>query len=264
MTLPALDPYLDSIGEPLEDLGRVGPSQPFQSAGPAVDRADLEALVRLGRSDLDPAAAPPALRSAELVDDEGVLTDGGRAVFSALSAPLGHLRVESARGSTPLVLDVYLRSGWALVLATRSPASLPAAPKGDAIVAAATQLRLDYVDAAQVPVTVASWVGLAPAWSLGTSPEDLPERDILARVDDPRALPPAGADAHLRHAWEQPWFLWTLQAVHLTHGRVMVNAGRAGHFALTQGTGDLVGFRPVPSAAVWLDLVTLVAGESAG
>ena len=34
MTLPRLDPYLERIGEPLEDLSRIAASQPYESLGP--------------------------------------------------------------------------------------------------------------------------------------------------------------------------------------------------------------------------------------
>ena len=276
--LPALDPYLSSVGEPLEDLSRIAASQPFRSAGPSLDRADVEALVTLDRTLRLRRTAPAGLVAAGLVDERGRLTDDGRTVTAALTSPTGRLRVESARGSTPLVLDVYLRSGWALVLSTASPAALTAPPRGEDIVTTATGLGLDYVDVAQVPTMIASWVGLAPAWSLATSPQDLPESLVRRRVDDPGTPPPASADANLRHAWEQPWFLWTLQAASSPTGRVLVNAGRAGHFALTQPTGApgadagagsgtdderTVGFRAAPSASLWRDLVRLVA-EAAG
>lgn len=33
MTLPRLDPYLEGIGEPLEDLSRIAADQPYESRG---------------------------------------------------------------------------------------------------------------------------------------------------------------------------------------------------------------------------------------
>lgn len=263
---PALDPYLTSIGEPVEDLSRIMASQPFRSVGPSLDRADLEALVAAGRPALLRRSTPPALVEADLMDGRGRLTDSGRSVHAMLTAADGRLRVESVRGSTPLVLDVYVRQGWALTVSTRSPAAIAEPPRGQDIVTTATRIGLDHVDAARVPMDVAAWVGLAPAWSLATEPVDVPEALLRRRVDDPTTPPAPDADAHLRYVWQQPWFLWTLQASGSTSGRIMVNAGRAGHFALTTPDGGpaaaeagLVGFRAMPSAAVWRDLVHLAA-----
>jgi hypothetical protein len=62
----------------------------------------------------------------------------------------------------------------------------------------------------------------------------------------------------LKYAWSQPWFLWTLSGTGLDAGLVMINAGRAGHFAMGQGEGDKVRFTAYPSAFLWFKLVALV------
>lgn len=68
----------------------------------------------------------------------------------------------------------------------------------------------------------------------------------------------ADADDHLRYVWAQPWFLWTLTGAGLSSGLTMINAGRAGHFALTQGEGDKARFAACPSVVLWPKPVALV------
>jgi hypothetical protein len=168
------------------------------------------------------------------------------------------VRIDSGRGSTPLTFDAYVNAGRALVVANRSPAGPEEAPRGDDILTAATTVHLDLCDVTLVPLAMAGWVGLAPAWSLATTPELIEEELILRRADDPTVAPPEDADAHLRYMWSQPWFPWTLQASGVDTGRVMVNAGRAGHFALMQGDGERVRFGAMLSYDVWFDLVAMV------
>ncbi|MDT0164110.1 hypothetical protein Q9R32_00900 [Actinotalea sp. AC32] len=263
--LPRLDPYLASIGEPLEDVSRVAASQPFRSTGPVVDRSSIAALTTATREPTG-TEADPALVDAGLLAADGTPTAHGRLVAGALTQPDGHLRVEASHAGRPRALDAYLSGGLAVVLSGPSPVGGGSATGDDDASAPAEvddAMHLDLVDAAHVPGMIASWVGLGPAWSLATSPEAIPERLVLARADDADAPPPADADPHLLRAWQQPWCLWTVQGTGLTHGRVMVNAGASGHFALTRSSDGGTLFRAVPSAVVWTDLVHLVAEVAA-
>ena len=261
--LPRLDPYMLSIGEPLEDLSKIAAAQPFRSQGPSLPRDDLDVLTRAARARWRSVGATPALAEAGLMDDTGVTSDG-QTVVSLLTGATGRVRVESGRGRAPLTLDVYLRDGLALTLATSSPAALADAPHGDDLLAVASTVGLDILDTAAVPAHIASWVGLAPAWSLATAPTEIREDLVLARVDDPGTPPPAGADAHLRHVWEQPWYMWTLRASGSEHGLLMVQAGAAGCFVVRSSrTPESVTFGAAVSAEVWLRIVGAVAGAVA-
>lgn len=263
MPLPRTDAYLESIGEHVEDVSRIAATQPFRTHGPALTRDALaflateSARARRGATARDPSLVE-SLTAAEMTTDEGQLTEAGMTVAGLLTEPRARLRMESGRGSTPLTFDAYIDSGRALVVANPSPAGFEEAPHGDAILTAATTVHLDLCDVTHVPLAMAGWVGLAPAWSLATTPELLGEELILRRADDPAVPPPDDADANLRYMWSQPWFLWTLQASGVDHGRVMVNAGRAGHFALMQGEDERVRFGAMPSYDVWFDLVAMV------
>lgn len=258
-TLPRFDPYLVAIGQELEDLSRIGPAQPFRAHGPTLARDDLAVLARAAQARLRSVAPTPTLTSAGLMDGGG-LTPDGRTVVAMLTAPEARMRVESGRGRAPLTLDVYLQGGAALTVATASPAALPDVPHGESILEVSASVGLDLVDSSAVPAVIASWVGLAPAWSLATTPEVLPEATVLARVDDPRTPPPPGADAHLRHVWDQPWFLWTLRASGAEAGLVVVHAGAAGGFVLTAAPEPAdVGFRVAPAALLWSQIVELTS-----
>jgi hypothetical protein len=261
--LPRTDTYLESVGEHVEDVSRIAATQPFRTHGPTLTRDALAFLAADSRRDRRALKAREprlveSLAAAELTTEKGHPTDAGRAVAGLLTYPRARLRMESGRGSTPLTFDAYIDAGRALIVANPSPAGFEEAPHGDDIVTAATTVHLDLCDVTHVPLAMAGWVGLAPAWSLATTPELLAEELLLRRADDPAVAPPEDADNNLRYMWSQPWFLWTLQASGVDYGRVMVNAGRAGHCALTQGEGERVRFGAMMSYSVWLDLVAMV------
>jgi hypothetical protein len=255
MMLPRLDPYLESIGEPLEDLSRIAASQPYESLGPSLPRAALQSLAGSGRKIIEGLTE---LVDAGLATDDGKLTEQGRLVKQILTEPSAQVRVESSRGRAPLTFEAYVLSGQAVIVASASPAALVEEPHGDDILAASGLVRVDFVDVSYVPIALAAWVGLAPAWSLGTSPELIDEKLLVHRMDDHAVPPPAGADENLKYVWSQPWFLWTLTGTGLAHGLVMVNAAAAGHFALTQGDGAKANFSAYPSMFLWQRLVSLV------
>jgi hypothetical protein len=255
MTLPQLDPYLERIGEPLEDLSRIAASQPYESLGPLLPRAALNILAGSGRKVTQGLAE---LVEAGLATDDGTLTEQGELVRQILTGPTAQIRLESSRGRAPLTFEAYVYAGQAVLLASASPASLVEVPHGEDILTAAATVRLDFVDASYVPIAMAAWTGIAPAWSLATSPELIDEELLIHRADDPAVAPPRDADEHLRYVWSQPWFLWTLTGTGLDSGLVMINAGPAGHFAITQGEGEKARFSAYPSMFLWQKLVAVV------
>ena len=262
--LPRLDPYLVAIGEPLEDLTRVSSAQPFRSGGPMLPRDDLALLVRAAGRRLRKVTPSAALVQAELMDVSGAVTEQGRAVVQLLTKPAARLRVESGRGHTPLTVEAYMRGGVALLVATASPAPLNEEPAPSDLVRLAATVGLDLVDATSVPRLLASWVGLGPAWRLATSPDRLDRDVVLARVDDPHTAPPPEADAHLRHTWGQPWFLWTVQSSAIPARRAWINTGGTGHFLLTDAGDGRATFESAFSQDVWADLLRLVTGSVRG
>ena len=196
------------------------------------------------------------LVDAGLATDDGKLTEQGQLVKQILTKPSARVRVESSRGRAPLTFEAYVLSGQAVIVASTSPATLVEDPHGEDILAASGRVQLDFVDVSYVPIALAAWVGLAPAWSLATSPELIDEKLLVHRMDDPAVPPPADADENLKYVWSQPWFLWTLTGTGLAHGLVMVNAGCGRPFRPDPGgrcQGHLLGLSvDVPLAATGL------------
>jgi hypothetical protein len=255
MTLPRLDPYLQRIGEPLEDLSRIAASQPYESLGPLLPRAALNILAGSGGK---VTLGLKELVESGLATEDGKLTEQGQLIKQILTKPTARIRLESARGRATLTFEAYVYAGQAVLLASASPASLVEVPHGEDILTASATVRLDFVDVSYVPIALAAWAGVAPAWSLATSPELIDEELLVHRADDPAVAPPADADEHLKYVWSQPWFLWTLTGTGLDSGMVMVNAGPAGHFAVTEGEGKKARFTAYPSMFLWQKLVALV------
>ncbi|WP_405055894.1 hypothetical protein OG474_24500 [Kribbella sp. NBC_01505] len=255
MTLPRLDPYMQGIGEEVEDLSRISASQPYESLGPVLPRQALNILVERSRK---VTIGLKELLEAGLATDKGKLTEQGQLVKTILTKPAAQIRIESSRGRATLTFEAYIANGQAVLLASASPASLPEVPHGEDILTASAFVRLDFVPAGYVPIAIASWVGIAPAWSLATNPEQIEQDLLIQRADDDAIPPPADADAHLKYVWSQPWFLWTLAGSNLNSGLVMISAGRAGHFALARGEGTKARFMSYPSMLLWRKLVALV------
>jgi hypothetical protein len=253
MTLPRLDPYLESIGESVEDLSRIAADQPYESLGPLLPRQALQILATSGRKI---TLGLKELAESGLATEKGKLTEQGRLVKEILTKPRGRIRVESSRGRTPLTFEAYVASGQAVLLASASPASLAEVPHDDILTASAL-VRLDVVPVEHVPIAIAAWTGMAPAWSLATNPEMIDHELLLHRADDPAVPPPADADENLKYVWSQPWFRWTLSGSGLKSGLVMINAGRAGHFSLSQGDENKTRLTAFPSVVLWPALVAL-------
>jgi hypothetical protein len=259
MTLPRLDPYMESIGAEVEDLSRISAGQPYESLGPLLPRQALQILAGSGRK---VTLGLKELLDAGLATEKGKLTQQGNLVREILTKPEARIRLESSRGRATLTFEAYVAGGQAVLLASASPASLTEVPHGEDILTASASVRLDFVPASYVAIAIASWVGVAPAWSLATRPE-LIEQDLLVqRADDDAVPPPADADEHLKYVWSQPWFLWTLTGSGLRSGLAMINAGRAGHFMLTQGEGSKARFTAYTSLHLWEKLVALVEASS--
>ncbi|NIZ91912.1 hypothetical protein [Kineococcus rubinsiae] len=254
---PRRDPWFAARGEDLEDLARVAEAQPAPAAGLRLSRAAFDHLAGARRR-----VAPEfrdELVAAGLLRAGGRPSEDGAGLVALARERTGHLRLESARGAAPLALDVSLHGADALVVTTAAPGELPADPRGGELRDAAGVVTVDVVDASLLPVVLAGFVGLGPAWSAGGAVE-LPQDLLARRAADPRTPPPADADAALLRAWAQPWFLCTLHADGLDADRLLLNAGAAGTYVVrTQGEGpaSVARLQPVPSALLFEDLVRI-------
>jgi hypothetical protein len=268
---PRRDPFLAELGEDLEDLSGFAGQDPWTPVGPEVGRAGLDLLVRaangrLASRGLDEQEQQALARMTEvdLLDRKGRLTDDGNHVVEVMRRAGHHLRVEATCGMAPFTLDAYSAGDRTVVLATVSPvgwAGQPAA--GTDIAAMAQRVWVETMPTATLPLELARWLGLRPAWSLATSPETLPMATLTAKVDDPSTPVPDRADVRLRRAWEQPWFLWSVRVTGgdgaaEPSGAAGVNAGEAGFFSLTRTEHEESALLQAwPSEAVWGRLLAL-------
>jgi hypothetical protein len=252
---PRRDSFLADLGEDLEDLSGVAESQVWQPDGPAIDRRALELLFagkRVRARGLDDAShrSLAMLQEADLLDEDGRPTPTGARLRQIAGEPQHTVRVEASAGLAPFTFDAYSRGDATLVVLTASPAGRSGARgSGEAAAAVADQLWLLDLPTGWLPVELAGWLGVGPAWSTTTEPEQVPLSTIAARVDDPETPAPAGSDVRLRHVWAQPWFMWSLQTS-AQQGVAAVGAGSSGHFELVR-IGDDVLFRAWPSETVF-------------
>jgi hypothetical protein len=263
--VPRLDEFVAaSLGERVEDLSGVASAQPYRPRGPQLSAAGVELLARKvtggGRWDRRTAEVTEQLdrlTAAGLLDDRRRLTESGMTVARVLVRPRAYFRIEVVRGTPPLCVQAYLSGDHAVITANESPV----AGRGREYTAAeaeaaATTMWLDFCDVSYVPVALASWVGLGPAWSLAVEPDVVPAEVLVARLGDRSVPPPGGADEALRRMWSQPWFLWTLSGSGLDRPLAFIDAGVAGPHEF-YGTGDGVHskLQPLPPAVVWERLV---------
>src|SRR5690606_32668051 len=110
--------------------------------------------------------------------------------------------VEATCGLAPFTFDAYSAGDRTVVLAGVSPVGWAGsrAPGAD-IAMMAQRVWVDTRPTSVLPLELARWLGLRPAWSLAVSPATLPLATLTARVDDPDTPVPEGADVRLQRAW---------------------------------------------------------------
>lgn len=257
MPLPRLDEYVARHGERMEDLSGITAAQPYRPRGPQLSTLGVELLARklvggarLHRRTGEENAQLDRLTEAGLLHDRRRLTESGMTVARTLVRRKAHVRIGVAQGLAPLSVQAYLAGDHAVIVATESPAAWRGRERSGADVTAATTVWLDFCDVSYVPVALASWVGLSPAWSFRTRPEWLEDDLVRQRLDDPSTPPPDDADEHLRRMWAQPWFLWTLTGSGM-EGLLMIDAGVAGQYSWSGREGTRVQLQRAPALFVW-------------
>lgn len=272
MTRPRSDPYLAGLGVEVEDLSRIAEGQPYRARGPELTLDGLRLMHGLLSRRVEPGRLPGADREqferlvdAELAVPDGALTPHGRDLAGLLGACSVKHRIEATDGRSPSTFDAYGHEGRYTVVATAAPAApgREDPPGGAEIARTAGAVTVDLVHESRLPAVMASWLGIGPAWSIATSPEQFPRDLLAARVERPETEPPPEADANLREVWRRPWVLWTLTTTAGTSGLNVVHAAGRGHFAVGRGDfGEHVRFVPVPSHALFVVLLRCLRGET--
>jgi hypothetical protein len=252
---PRLDPFATAYaGRPLEDLSRIPALQPFRSDGPTVPYRAVETLARASRGTLAGAEASllAALVDAELAADDGTLTENGRLVAGGWAESRAQLVVNAFTLGARTGLEARIAAGHCVLAAGPSAAELIAGQVPDP-----GPVRVQIASLTALPLLVASWVGLAPAWQFAVSPDRLPAALVDARVADPAVPCPAEADENLRQMWAQPWVDWRVQTTPNGNTVGYLAAGERGQF-LTWVEGDRRVLSARPPMHVWRDLIRLV------
>lgn len=272
---PARDLDLLDLGENLEDLSRVRAEQRFRPPGVTVDRESLLAWVRDGTS-------APELADVGLVDHDGAPTETGARLRTVVAGADRVVRVEASVGLLPLTLSLHRRGGDTIVLATDGISQWRAAdPHRRALGEVPSRIHVMDLSTVGTVGVLCSWLGVAPAWSLALDPPEVSRDRLLSRLQD-RTTPPPHTQERWRQIWRRLAALWTLRVEDADGplaGLVAVDAGDRGAYLLTEpaeveweGAGEVaagttgaapagaerVGLTPLPSAALFDELVALV------
>ncbi|WP_168582329.1 hypothetical protein [Gephyromycinifex aptenodytis] len=115
-------------------------------------------------------------------------------------------------------------------------------------------VMVDVVSLDAVPLLLARWGGLSPAWS-DLEPLTLVDTDVLSRrvadASEP-ALPEADAD--LARLWERPWTWWSVATASREVDLQYINAADCGQFMPRRNDDGTTALMARPCNLVWGDL----------
>lgn len=253
---PPRDPFLQRrSGLDVESLGKVHRAQPYRPVGPVLsDDAFRLALDHIGQRRIGRTllAGQPnegaELVAARLMEPDGTLTRAFEMIAAPRAEERRHIRIEGVYGTQHTQLDAWAGNGSVLVASRASHAQLVHGHQEHAVPPGS--VRLEVVREGSLPLVIAAWAGLAPAWTVMGSVDRLPMDVFMQRLEG-GGHPPANADDVLLRLWEQPWFAWRFTMPDLGMQRSWLNAGEAGHFATGRTPEGEMMIQPTPSGHVW-------------
>lgn len=259
---PALDVVASQhLGRPLEDLSRVAAVQPYRSQGPIISDASLEMLLqsadrgRAGVTDrLRRRAELAELSSAGLLSRSGEMNEAGRRLVAPLQGRPFSFTVGAQHAGMATAVQVWVGTADALLVSGPAPAAAPTAPAP-----APGQVQVDLVSSAQLPSTLASWLGVGPAWSYVGEHLAITPQAFERRLERGPAGSAPASDPGLVRLWDQPWLAWTVQETGApVPEHTWLSAGTAGqHLAYINAAGSME-LEPFASSAVWSVLARFV------
>lgn len=262
---PRLDGFVSSrAGEPREDLSGFAREQPYRTRGLILSQEAVEVLSsltgrgRLGRFELrGHREAVAELAAAGLLTEEGQVTPVGGEHLRPWNHPVATLSLTAGNAALSSGMQAWLGEGLALVSAG------PSVPAPDGKVRPGTT-ELDLMAVSALAYRIASWAGIAPAWSVQQDSLELDAGLFAARLQSADVPAPAGLDPSAVRLWEQEWYGWNIQ--HLESGTACnwLNAGAAGHYRAAPGAGGRVVLQAEPSSAVWDTVVRLIHAAVTG
>lgn len=266
MPEPLAEPRRDQFlarcsGLDVETLDRMPSVQPYTPGGPQLSDDAFRFCLqhagreRIGRMDL--LASPGA--AAELVGVGLMEPDGTVApAFTLLGLPLASsretVRVEGDHLGHVSQLDAWMGGGGVSIASRASYAQLVHGESEHAV--APGSVRMNVVREASLPLAIAAWAGLGPAWSVMSATDRIPARlfeDRLRR--GPEVPAPEGADEPMRRMWAEPWFLWRLVMPGLDRDLAWLNAGAAGQYRVGRLEDGSLRMVVEPAGYVWDTLV---------
>lgn len=251
---------------PVEDLSPLRTEQEYRPSGRIVNPESLSLLLSmanrdaLGRFDAAGAKEPVAELQAQGILKGRRLSAAGVELVQPLRGLQAQFTVSAVGLDGATGMDAWLGGGAALVAAGPSPSQL----KSTAIPHGSCELL--SIDAAALPVFLAKWLSMVPAWTVGQHPLRLSGELFDRRLN---AGPGVGAPEGLNDAearmWAQPWLGWNVEHVHSGRKLGWVTAGDAGPFLATADprSGE-VALEPEPVSAVWDSLVGFVLAAAQG
>lgn len=248
------EPGSAADGSDKEELGQIPPV--FQSGGWAVRHLAAEAL-----REVDVTRPLPAVNSIvrEELTRSGAMDGSGR-IDDQLLELLAILRFHDVRltgtmrhGERTSHLEICASPHGVAVDSGPSLRHMAASP--GAVIAEAHHFR--QVNHGEVPLVLAEWLGLGPAWGLPESVVALAP-DVIAKrlLLGPDAPPPASLDAPGSAAWAEPWTVWEIQFD--GEPGMSIAAIRAGRFGYLRSDGRSGGERRSSQPGdIWTTLAAL-------
>lgn len=188
--------------------------------------------------------------------EHGVLTHVGR----AMNADLGYPAVQATlyRRTTDSLSSGSLLVGRECALATVTHSDDPPDGGDDPT---NPLVRFQSMDADAVPLFLARWARLGPAWSFPTDHRPLEMSSVIKRLDDPDRPVPRGADEAFAAMWAEPWMQWGVVSADGSIDLHCIQAGRRGQYRVTFVDEGRVRLVARPSSLIWGDLVRVTAGR---
>lgn len=201
--------------------------------------SDRELLIEQGWTtvDGDPTSAAVALHR-ELRDQGDVL----------------HLTAVDSRGVVRGQIHCGVERAVVVVSTTRRsvsqlPSAVPAPGEADL-----GDVEVDVVPLSAVPLLLARWGGLTPAWTVGDRLAPLAADVVRRRVLDPQQPLPDGADDDLVELWQRPWTWWTVATAGREVDLEFINAADRGQLVPRDKTDGSLRLVARPGSLVWGDL----------
>lgn len=266
MPEPLREPPRDNFlqhrsGLDVESIDRVGAAQPYCPVGPVLSDEAFKLVIghagtpRMGIMQAAALADHAAeLVAAGLMEPDGTFAVGFEVLGIALAQSRQRLRVEGVHGATSTQFDAWIGGGSVTVASRASQGQLIHGSSQRPV--PSDHVQVDVLCEGSLPLAVAAWSGLGPAWTVLSEIDRMPAELFEQRLVQGEKVPaPQGADDALLRMWRQPWFAWRLVMPDLDREMAWLNAGAAGQYRLGRQSDGTMLVRAEPAGYVWNTLV---------